>query len=399
MRNNILTIMKKECIRIVSDKRLFFMAVLMPGILIFIMNTLMSNLVGGLTDMDEDHVYQVHAVNMPVSASVLLSPAELNIEIINISYADIERVKQEISDRETDLLIIFPAGFDETVTYFDPATATTLAPNIQIWANAARPESNEARAIVTSILNAYHHALTHRFSINAPSEEAPDGIYDLATDADIFALVMGFTVPMIFIIFIFSGCQAIAPESIAGEKERGTLAGLLVTPAKRSDMALGKILSITLFALLGAIGSIIGMSLSMPAMMGLDVGSFMDFYSIADLVALLLVAASTTLVFVSALSVLSAYAKSIKEANAYAMPFMLVGMVCGLASTILGGVPGEAYFYLIPIFNSSLNLSAIINFEVSAVNLAITVGTNIVFALICTVALAKIFSSEKIVFN
>jgi len=391
--------MKKECIRIFSDRKLFFMAVLMPGILIFMMNTLMGNVVGGLTAADEDHIYQVHAVNMPASAAILLSPPELSIEIINIRYADVERVKQEITDRDTDLLIIFPAGFDETVAVFDPATAAELAPNIQIWANGARPESSEARAIVSGILNAYHHALTHRFSINAPSEAAPDGIYDLATDADIFALVMGFTVPMMFLIFIFTGCQSLAPESISGEKERGTLAGLLVTPAKRSDIALGKILSIGIFALIGAIGSIVGMIFSLPNMMGMDVGSFIDFYSLTDLGMLFVVAATTTLVFVAALSVMSAYAKSVKEATAYSMPFMLVSMICGFASTILGGVPSESYFYLIPVFNSSLSLSAIINFEISAVNMAITAGTNVLFALICTIVLARLFSSEKIIFD
>ena len=34
-----------------------------------------------------------------------------------------------------------------------------------------------------------------------------------------------------------------APESIAGEKERGTIATMLITPIRRSDVALGKILA------------------------------------------------------------------------------------------------------------------------------------------------------------
>ncbi|MCL2527497.1 MAG: ABC transporter permease [Defluviitaleaceae bacterium] len=399
MGNNIFTIMKKECLRIISDKKLLFMAVIMPGLLIFIMNSLMGNLIGGLTESDEYHIYQVHAVNMPESARGLLSQPELNINIIDIAEADVARVKQEITDRATDLLIVFPIGFDETVATFDPVTATALAPNIQIWANGARPASNEARSIVSGVLQAYHHALTHRFSINAPSEAAPDGMYDLATDADIFALVMGFTVPMMFLIFIFTGCQSLAPESISGEKERGTLGALLVTPAKRSDMALGKILSMSIFALVGAIGSIVGMIFSMPRMMGMDTGSFMEFYTFADLGMLFIVASTTTLVFVSALSVLSAYAKSVKEATAYSMPFMLISMVCGFASTILGGVPSESFFYMIPVFNSSLSLSAIINFEVSAFNMAITAAANILVSLVFTLALAKIFSSEKIVFS
>ena len=233
----------------------------------------------------------------------------------------------------------------------------------------------------------------------APTAAVPDGMFDLATDADIFAMVMGFLVPLMFMIFIFTGVQAIAPESISGEKERGTLGAVLVTPASRRDIALGKILSISIFSLLGAVGSIVGMIFSMPNMVGMDFSSFIEFYTALDLLLLFTVAASTTLVFVSVLSILSAFSKSVKEATAYSTPLMLVVTLTGLASTILGRVPSEPIFYLIPIFNSSLSLSAIVSFEVSVVNMAITAGVNIFVTLICTLILARIFDSEKIVFS
>ena len=399
MGNTVLIVMKKGCQRIIKDQKLFFSAVIMPGLLIFLMYTLMGTFMSGMMHVDEDYQYQVHVVNMPASAEMLLGHPELRIDINHISDAQVDGIRQQIEDRETDLLLIFPVGFDETVATFDPATATEFAPNVQVWANTTRPQSHEARAIVTEILNAYHHALTHRFSINAPSEAAPEGIYDLATEADMFAMVLGMLVPLLFLMFIYSGSMTIAPESISGEKERGTLGVLLVTPADRRAIAFGKILSIAIFALLGAVGSIIGMTISMPAMLGITFGELTAFYSIVDLLLLFAVAASTTLVFVALLSVLSAYAKSVKEATAYATPFMLVAMICGLASTFLGGVPTEAFFYFIPIFNSSLSISSIISFEVNVVNMAITSGVNIVFSLICAWVLGWIFSSEKIVFS
>jgi len=204
---------------------------------------------------------------------------------------------------------------------------------------------------------------------------------------------------MMFIIMIYSGCLAIAPETISGQKERGTLGALLVTPAKRSHMALGKILAISVFALLGAIGSILGMAFGMPSMMDMELRSLVEFYTLVDAGLLLLVAASTTLVFVGFLSILSAYAKSVKEANAYATPIMLVVTLTGLGSTILGRVPTEPIFYLIPIFNSALCISAIVNFEVNAVNMVITAGVNLVITFICALIVAKMFSSEKIVFS
>ena len=390
MKNNTLTIMKKECARIISDRKLLFTAVLLPGILIYVMYTFMGNFMGGMFEVDDSYIYQVHVVNMPPSVYELMSPPELRLNIINVSEADAANIKQQIEDRETDLLVVFPLNFDYLVAAFDVATATGPAPNVQIWANVARNESSEARMIVDGLLNAYHHALTHRFSIES---------HNLATEADMLAMVLGFMIPMLFIMFIYQGCMAIAPDCISGEKERGTLGAILVTPASRRDMAFGKILSIAIFGLLSAVGSIVGTMLALPGLVGLEGGNIMDVYTPSDFLLLFVVAASTTLVFVSALSVMSAYAKSVKEANAYATPFMLISIVCGLASTVLGGVPEEIYFYLIPIFNSALSITSVINGDISAVNIIVTAATNIIFTLICTGVLARIFSSEKIVFD
>jgi sodium transport system permease protein len=390
--------MKKECTRIFSDRKLFFTAVLLPGLLIYIMYTMMGTLMGGLFAVDDEYVYEVYAVNMP--SSVISHMKQHNIEIVikNISEADAEEAKQLITDRKADLLLVFPQDFDELVAAYDVTVATAPAPNVQVWSNIARPASMSVQQVINWVLKDYHSTLAHKFSINAATEEVPDGNYELATEADMFATVMGFMIPLLFVLFIYTGCLAIAPESIAGEKERGTLGTMLVTPARRRDMAIGKILSIAFFGLLSAVGSMVGMVLSMPRLMQLESGA-MDFYGMKEYALLFVVAATTTLVFVSALSLMSSYAKSVKEANAYAQPFMIVCMLCGLSSMLTGGVPSEIYYYLIPVFNSAQCFTAILNFEVSAVNIAVTAAANIAFTLICAGVIARIFNSEKIVFD
>jgi len=390
MKNNILTITKKECTRIFSDRKLFFMAVIMPGVLIYVMYTMMGSLMDNIIQVDEDYTHQVHVVNMPDSLDTVLLQPELNLNIINTTEDDIEKIKEQITNRETDLLLVFPRDFDGRVAVYDNIVFSTLAPEIEIWSNMARAESATAGAIINDVLNTYHHSLTHRFSIENN---------ELATDADMFAMLMGSIVTMMFVLFIFNGCQPIAPESIAGEKERGTLGTMLVTPTKRRDMAFAKVLSISFFGLLSAVGSMIGIILSLPNMMGMGEDISMTFYSVADYTLLFIIAVSTTLVFVSLLCITSAVAKSVKEASAYAMPFMIVSMLCGLASMITGGVPSEVYYYFIPVFNSAQCITAILQFEASAVNIIVTVVTNVAFTLIGVGILAKIFNSEKIVFD
>lgn len=398
MKNNIITIMKKECVRLFSDKRLFLMAVVMPGLLIYLMYTLMGNFMGDIFSVSKDYKYQIYAIDMPESISMIMTEMESSVDIINASEADIELLKQRISDKEIDLLIKFPVDFDGLVAAFDITTATQPAPNIQIWSNMARTESSSANGLITSVLNNYQYSISHKFTINAITEEILNEEYNLATDADMFATFSVFIFPMLLMMFIFTGCQAIAPESIAGEKERGTLGTLLVTPTKRSDIAIAKILSITIFGVLSMLGSFLGLILSLPKLMQMD-STALNFYTIKDYAMIFIVGLTTALVFVSVLSILSAYAKSVKEATAYAMPLMFVSMVFGLSGMLTGGALNEIYYYFIPVFNSAQSLTAIFEFQASMPNILVTVATNIVCVLICTFVLTKMFNSEKIVFD
>ena len=403
MKSNIKTILHKEFTRFFKDKRMVFSTILLPAIMIFAMYSFMGTFMHNMMATDDDYVFQIHAVNMPASIGAILGQPGLRLEIHHITQAQAADIRRQIENQETDILLVFPVGFDNIIADFDPATSPVPAPNVEIWSNSARSESAEARHIVTSIITGFHHELTHRFTVNAPTEDAPYGIYDLITDADMFGMIIGMMVPMLLLIFIYSASQSLAPESIAGEKERGTLAGMLVTPVSRRDLAMGKIISISLFCMLSAVGSIVAMLLSMPNMMGFvdgfHVTQIFEWYSAGDLIFLTLVAASTSLVFVSILSILSAYAKTIKEATAYSMPILLVCVFAGFASTIIGDVPDNILFYLIPILNSSLSISGIFSFDASIPNMAVTTGVNVLFAVVASFFLAAMFSSEKIVFD
>jgi len=402
--NVLLAVFKKEIRRILSDKKLFFASVVLPGLLIYVI----LNMTGRMTDMlisvDDNHVHEVHAVNMPDSIAALLSPAELGLSIIPAAEADTIRIREEIASQDTDILLVFPPNFDAIVAGFDPLTATGTAPNVEIWSNSANTSSALAHHIVASVINAYHHSLTHRFSINAPSAAAPDGIFDLASATDIVTMMLGMMLPMMFILFIFTGSQSLVPESVAGEKERGTLGTLLVTTASRKQLALGKIMGLAVFALLGALGSFVGLMFSMGGMIP-DVGdiigsvSVTDIFSLQDFVLIFLIAVSLSLFFVALLSVLSTYSKSVKEANAMATPLTVVILAGAIGGGLVGATVDSTIMHLIPIFNASLAITAIINSDISVLNITVAIVTNFVLALGLTGVVAAMFNSEKIVFD
>lgn len=206
--------------------------------------------------------------------------------------------------------------------------------------------------------------------------------------------------PMLLMMFMFSGCMAIAPESIAGEKERGTIATLLVTPLRRSELALGKVFSLGLIAMLAGISSTVGTILSLPKLMNLDAsGIDMDAsYSVTDYLALGCVILSTVLVLVALISCVSAFARSVKEAGTMLSPLMIVNMLIGLLG-MFGKAKAGIGYYCIPLYNSVQSMVSIFSFSMDPLKIAVTCITNLLCLFVLVALLTRMFDSEKIMFG
>lgn len=394
MSKNIITIIKKEFARFFGDKRMVFTTVLMPGLLIYVLYSFMGNGLASQFETDEDYVHQIHTVNLPDSLESFSMMD--NVNLIAEKESAIDEVKQEIADKDTDTLVVFPEDFDEQVAAYDSLTATSPAPNVEVYYNSTSTESSAAYQLVSYALDSYESALANKFDVNA----ATDDSYDLASKEDSTAQFFAMMLPMLMTMFLFSGCMAIAPESIAGEKERGTIATLLVTPIKRSELAIGKIISLSAIGLLSGLSSFVGTMLSLPKLMG-DTSDLMDagVYGVTEYVQLLIVILTTVLVIIGLISIISGFANSVKEAGTAATPLMIVVMLIGVTSMLSGGAPKEFYWYLIPIYNSVQSMNAIFSFTASSVNLAVTAVSNLVYTLLMVVVLTKIFDSEKIMYH
>ena len=206
--------------------------------------------------------------------------------------------------------------------------------------------------------------------------------------------------PMLMMIFLFSGCMAVAPESIAGEKERGTIATLLVTPMKRSSLALGKIISLSAIALLSGVSSFLGTMLSLPNLMGMGAeGMDASVYGMKDYAMLLGLILTTVLLLVAVISVISAYAKSVKAAGTAISPLMIVVMGISLIPMFSGEQESSMFSSLIPLFNSVESMHAIFSFSYNAVQVALTMVSNLVYAGIITFVLTRMFNDEKVMFS
>jgi sodium transport system permease protein len=388
MRNGVLTIMKKELARFFGDKRMV-VSILMPGVLIYIMYAFMGNAMGSAFGMDEDYTPAIQAVSLPGSMEALLPQTGFSL----ITGTDEEAAKEAVTNQELDLLLVFPEGFDEAVAAYE-ASSGAPAPNVEVYYNSASTNSSFAYRAVVDLMDAYEAQMVNKFDVNAGGED-----YDLATAEDAAGSFFAMMMPLLLMIFLYSGCAAVAPESIAGEKERGTIATMLITPIRRSDVALGKILALALISMISAASSTVGAVLALPKMMGgMTEGVSADIYSIQDYLLLAAVIFSTVLVLVTVISILSAFAKTIKEAQTYVMPVMLVVMGLGIVGMFGGGASQELASYCIPLYNSVQCMMGVFSFTSLPLGVAATVGVNAAVTLLGVVVLAGMFNSEKIIF-
>ena len=392
MKSDLITIIKKEFARFFGDKRMV-MTALIPGVMIYAMYSFMGSGMSQMHEPEENYIFEINVVNMPQTMAFL---EEIQgVDLTKVEAKDADAVKDAIREDEADVLVVFPEDFDMQMLTYDVTTATTPAPNIEIYYNSASTESSSAYNMVKETLNGFEQALANKFDICQGETK-----YDLATDEDVSAMFISMMMPMLILMMLFSGCLSVSAESIAGEKERGTIATLLVTPMKRRDLALGKMISLSTFGLLSGLSSFTGIMLSLPKLMdgsGLDNVKFG--YTVVDYVVLFIVIITTTLLIVGMISVISAYAKSVKEATTMASPLMIVASLVGVMNMMSNGMPEELYWYLIPIYNTVQCISGVFSMDYQMIPVILTCTANVVYAGILAVVLTKMFGSERIMYT
>jgi len=302
----------------------------------------MGEAMGERFGVEEHFTPTVYAVELPDSISDLAAAA--GMEVFALEPDRVEAAKKQVSAQNYHLLAVFPAGFDQAAADYDPASGER-APQVELYYNSASTESGAAYTVMTGLLEAYEAQLANRFDVNGGEEG-----YDLATREDAAGTYYSMLLPMLLMMFLYSGCSAVAPESIAGEKERGTIATMLITPIRREDIAVGKILALAVIALLSGASSAVGTILALPKLMGAateDMGA--DIYGMKEYALLAAVILSTVLLMVTLISILSAFARTVKEAQTYAMPMMILVMVLGVSGMFGTGAAQDLGRYLIPL--------------------------------------------------
>ncbi len=384
--HNILSIVKKELYRFLTDKKLMLTTVLLPGLMIYGIYSFMGEGMMNMFETDEDYKPQVAVYDLP---DVLNTRFQiLYMDMIDVEDLSVEEAKEMTASQNLDLVVVFPKDFNEAIS-------SPEKPEIEIYYNSVNNESSKTYQFVVNALDTYEESLANVFTLNSKGET-----YDLASDEDMSAMIYSMMLPMLLLTFVYSGCIAVAPESIAGEKERGTIATLLVTPMKRSHLALGKVISLSIVALMSGVSSFTGTMLSLPKLMASELdGVSAAVYSASEYFLLFLIVISAVLLLTAVISIISAWTSSVKEASTAVSPLMIVVMLIGVSSMLLSGERVSTFLFMIPLYNLVLCMNGIFSFSYDLIQIMIALGVNLIVTGVLVFVLAKMFNSEKVMFT
>jgi|SRR5690625_745663 len=396
---NILTILRKELRRFFTDKRMV-LSLLLPGVLIFVLYSLMGSFMSNIGSVEDDYTYKAVVIDFDEKMTDyfdILNDKTLGsfeIEYLkNDNNLDLDIYKESLKNEELDLLVIYPINFYDDAINYDPISdGTGKSPQLNIYYNSSKSESLNFFNIYNSILMSFQEDIAEKFRVNVDLNEQ----YDLASEESMTIMIITSLVPFLLITFLFTGAMSVSIESIAGEKERGTIATLLSTPLRRNELALGKIFGLSIIALTSAASSFLGLMLSLPKLMqGIDLD--LSIYNFSHYFLLFFVIVTTTLLYVVLISLVSAFSKSVKEATSLASVVMIINMLIGITS--MGGVSSNNIGYFIPIYNSVKAITEILSLNISPIYLLLTSLINLLIITLGSFILTKMFNSEKIMFN
>jgi sodium transport system permease protein len=181
-----------------------------------------------------------------------------------------------------------------------------------------------------------------------PFELRVPGAADSAS-TDLFEM-MGRLFPFMLVMWSLAGALYPAVDLCAGEKERGTMETLLITPAGREEIVLGKFLTIWVFSAGTALINLLSMGLTTSYYAARLPGGPPPALALVWCVLLSLPQAA---LFSAVSLAVGAYARSSKEGQYYLMPMFLVTMPL-IFLTLAPGVELNAFYSLVPVTGVAL---------------------------------------------
>ena len=229
--------------------------------------------------------------------------------------------------RQADALLVVPPGFAADLN--DPAKKPTLT----VRGREGDDKSKIAVRRLTALVRHWEGQLRQErfvrrglprdfdkvFAVDDPQTSKPKAKRAADELRDAFARVF----PFVLMMWLVAGAIQPAVDMTAGEKERGTMETLLISPAERGEIVAGKFLATTAFAFASVLWNVLwlaGAAVLVQLVLGFPI------LNLPGVVGCVVLGLPLAMLFSAVCLALGVFAQSTKEGQYYLMPLILLAM-------------------------------------------------------------------------
>ncbi len=399
---NIFTVFGKELTVFLRDKRTLITTFVLPIVFYYVFFNVMTGMALKTKKEIKNKTLTI-GFSQTIQSNLI---AYLKTNLKNLSFTtvpNIDKVETLLADKKLEAFLDKEDG------------------KIVIEYNSAKRLSREAKKRLEKGLKDYKNQLIAKNleELKIPEEKVnPFEVEDkdTASQKDVAMAFMGRLMPYLIIIMLFSGALGFGLEVSTGEKEKGTIATLLVSQATRTEIILGKLFYVIAIEILYSIVNIAGFflaSLSTSKMVSKEMASQaleeaakhsdkiqqlgVSFHPVTILTVFLLI---VPIGFISAALIIAigSYAKSMKEGQTLMTPVILAIVFVAIL-TLNAPLKVPAYFYFIPVLNTALSMQEILMGKIVYLHFFLALGTTFLLAALLVGFSVYLFNREDIHFR
>ncbi len=254
------------------------------------------------------------------------------------------------------------------------------------------PVSERALQVVERAFAAFNNASAR--SLLGEKHEAP--IRLMATPVSLpsnYADMLATMIPLVLVLMTMAGAVYPAIDLTAGERERGTMEALVVSPTPSYILLLAKYSAVVTVSLLTALANLLAMTITLWASgMGRVIfgQATLSTAMVGQVLALLIL---FTTFFSALLLAITSFARSFKEAQAYLIPVMLLALTPGVLS-LLPGIRFTNLMATIPLVNIVLLARQLLTNSVEWNTALVAVICTGIYAATALAVASRLFGSD-----
>ncbi|WP_251359288.1 ABC transporter permease [Kangiella sp. TOML190] len=394
-------IYKKEILEMLRDKRTLIFSILLPTLIFPVIFFFLGKFTMDKTKEAQEKEINIAFVNVQQMPG--LEPLFTKEKGFNKKTLESDDFKSAILNKEVDYIL-------EVSVESQLPVLTKSQQEITLYYKGSSRLNNIMTTRVNKIIDAFNNAQRRELgavfnlsndnvkAFNSPLEVKKE---NFATKRERTGEMVGPMTAYILILLAVAGAMYPALEIGVGEKERGTLETLLLTPMPKSNMVLAKFAVIFTTSFLSVAVTLLSYLFwtYIFTLGGKMINlSFLSNISSLDILLVAVLLIPLTSIFASLMLCASIYAKNMKEAQAYMSPIMMMGFL----PVIIAFVPGMELNWktaMIPVTNVALAMKDLIKGTVDYSLIGVLLASTLVIAGAMLYFATQFFKKEKVLFR